>query len=175
MKKGNVVVLVVLTALTLVSLVLDGIVIYGLAQARRIALEAVGNARAVLDGIGDDTFSYALKVDQEIPISASVPFNQEVRVPIQTTLPISTVVEVPIDAGLLGTFDVEVPVRAVVPVNLEVAIPVSKTVDIATTVFLNTSVPIEIPIADTPLHSYLEQIDTALESAEVRLRHPEIW
>ena len=174
MKKGYVVLMVFLTALTLASLGLSGVTLYGLVRARQIALDAVADSRAILEGIGDDTFSYSLVVEQEIPIAASVPFSERVRVPIQTTLPISTTVIIPIDAGLLGTFDVEVPVQALIPVNLEVVVPVSETVDIVTTVSLNTSVPIEIPISDTPLSSYLKQIDAVLEGAELKLSQPDI-
>ena len=174
MKKGYVVLAVFLTALTLVSLGLSGVTLYGLVRARQIALDAVADARAILEGMGDDTFSYTLVVDQEIPIAASVALSERFRVPIQTTLPISTIVTIPIDAGLLGTFDVDVPVQALIPVDIEVVVPLSETVDIATTVLLNTAVPIEIPISDTPLSSYLKETDAALESAELKLSQLDI-
>jgi hypothetical protein len=174
MKKGWVIVLVLLSALTLVSLALNGVVIYGLFRANKVALATVVSARAILGGVRDGTFSYTLTVDQDMPISASVPVNHEVSVPIHTTLPISSVVDVPVDAGLLGTFDVEVPVQTIVPVDLEVAVPVSETVEIATTVSLNTRVPIEIPIADTSLGTYLEEIDAALEEVELQLMQFEV-
>jgi len=174
MKKGYVVLMVFLTSLILFSLGLSGITLYGLVQARQIALDAVTQVRAMLEGMRDDTFSYTLVVDQEIPIAASVPFAERISVPLQTTLPISTVVTVPLDAGLLGTFDVQVPVQTLIPVDLEVVVPVSQTIDIATTVSLNTAVLVEIPISDTPLSGYLEEIDAALESAELKLGWPDI-
>ncbi len=172
MKKGYLVALIVLVVLTLLSLTLNGMVIVGLLRARQITLNTVTETRAIVAGIGDDTFSYTFEVDQDVPIAASIPFNEEVTVPIRTTLPISTVVVIPINAGLLGTFDVDVPIRTVIPIDLEVAVPVSWTVDIATTVPLNVDVPIEIPIADTPLVGYLEELDAALAQVEVRLRQP---
>ncbi len=172
MKKGYLVALIVLTVLTLLSLTLNGLVIVGLLRARQIVLDTVTEARAIVAGIGDDTFSYTFEVDQDVPIAASIPFNEEVTVPIRTTFPISTVVVIPINAGPLGTFDIDVPIRTVIPIDLDVAVPVSRTVDIVATVPLNVDVPIEIPIADTPLVGYLEELDAALAQVEVRLRQP---
>ncbi|MDY6877540.1 MAG: hypothetical protein SWK90_15255 [Chloroflexota bacterium] len=172
MKKGYLVALIVLAVLTLFSLTLNSVVILGLLRARHIALGAVAEARAVVTGISDDTFSYTFEVDQDIPVAASVPFSEEVTVPIHTTLPISMVVAIPINAGLLGTFDIDVPIRTVVPIDLAVAVPISKTVGIATTVPLDLDVPIEVHIADTPLVGYLEELDAALARAEARLRRP---
>jgi hypothetical protein len=48
-------------------------------------------------------------------------------------------------------------------------VPVSKTVNIATTVPLDLDVPIEIPIADTPIVGYVEQLDEALAETETQL------
>ena len=180
MKKGYIIILILLTILTLLSLALNGAVIFGLLRARQIALDAeqvamnaVTDARAIVAGIGDDTFSYTLEVNQEFPIATSIPFDEEITVPIKTTIPINTTVIVPIDAGLLGTFDVDVPVRTIIPVDLEFTVPVSKTVDIVATVPLNVDVPIEIPLAETPLAGYLEELDAALVRLEETLAHLE--
>jgi hypothetical protein len=186
MKKLYAIALIVLTVLTLLSLALNGVVIWGLRRARQIALDAqqaventVTDARDIVTGIGDDTFSYTFKLQQEVPIAAVVPVDEEVVVPIRATIPISTVVMIPINAGLLGTFDIDVPVRTMVPVSLDVAIPISHTVDIATTVLLDVEIPIEIPLAETPLVDYMEELDAglgrleeALNQLEQKLRNP---
>jgi hypothetical protein len=173
MNKILVVALILLAILTLLSLALNGVVIFGLVRARQIALEAqqtalntVTDARSLVTGVGDDTFSYTFNVQQEIPVNASVPFNDEITVPIQTTIPVSTVVIIPVDAGLLGTFDVDVPIRTMFPVDLSVTFPVSQTIDIATTVPLDVAVPIEVPLAETPLIGYIEELDTGLARLE---------
>jgi len=171
MKKGYVILLVVLTVLTLASLALNGVVIYGLLQAQEIALSAVANARAAITGVGDDTFSYTFEVNEEIPVAASVPFNEEVTVPVQTTVPISTTVVVPINLGI-RTYDLAVPIRTLVPIDLEFTVPISRTVNVATTVPLDLEVPIEIPIADTPIVGYLEDLDADLEKLEEKLADP---
>ena len=171
MKKGHTFLLILLTLLTLLSLALNGVVIYGLLQAQEIALSTVANARAALTGIGDDTFSYTFEVDKEIPVAASVPFNEEITVPVQTTVPISTTVVVPINLGI-RTYDLAVPIRTLVPIDLEFTVPISRTVNVATTVPLDLEVPIEIPIADTPIVGYLEDLDADLGELEEKLADP---
>ncbi len=168
MKKGYLFTLIVLAVLTLLSLTLNVVVILGLLQARQIALDTVTDARAIITGVGDETFSYTFEVDQEIPVAASVPFNEEITVPVNTTIPINTTVVVPIDLGITS-YDLDVPIRTVIPVDLEFTVPVSKTVVIATTVPLDIDVPIEIPISETPLVGYLVELDAALAQIEVQL------
>ncbi|HEY72773.1 MAG: hypothetical protein B6I35_07570 [Anaerolineaceae bacterium 4572_32.2] len=169
MKKGYLIILILLTMLTVCSLALNGVVIVGLLRAQRIALDAqqtaldaVSDARTIVTGISDGTFSYTLTVEQEIPIATTIPFNEEVSVPIHTTIPISTTVVIPINAGLLGTFSIDVPIRAIIPVDLEFTVPISQSVDIATTVPLDVDVPINIPLAETPLIDYMDEVDAAL-------------
>jgi len=171
MKKGTVVVLILLALLTLLSLALNGAVIYGLWQAREIALATVADARTIVAGVGDETFSYTFEVEKEIPVAASVPFREEITVPVQTTVPISTTVVVPIDLGITS-YNLKVPIRTLVPINLEFTVPVSKTIDVATTVPLDLDVPIEIPIADTPLVGYMEDLDEDLAKLEEKLIDP---
>jgi len=173
MKRIYPIALILLTLLTLCSLALNGAVIFALLRARQIgldtgqaALDTVADARAMLVGIADDTFTYTFEVKQEIPIATTIPFDEEVIVPIHTTVPISTVVIIPISAGLLGTFDVDVPIRTIIPVDLDVAVPISQTVDIATTVPLDVAVPIEIPLVETPLVGYLGELDAVLAQLE---------
>lgn len=171
MRKGYGFVLIVLAVLTLLSLALNGAVIYGLLQARQIALKAVVDARAIATGIGDETFSYTLEIHEEIPVAASVPFREEVTVPVQTTVPISTTVVVPINLGITS-YNLKLPIRTIVPINLEFTVPVSKTVDVATTVPLDLVSPIEISIADTPLVGYLDELDADLAELEEKLANP---
>lgn len=179
MKKIYTIALVLLTLLTLLSLTLNGVVIFGLLRARQIALDVqqatlntVTDARSIVTGVGDDTFAYTLEVEQEIPIKTSVPFNEEINVPVNTVIPIDTTVTVPIDLGIT-TYDLEVPIQTIVPVDLEFAVPISQTVDIDTTVLLNVDVPIEIPLDETPLVGYMEELDTGLGQLETDLEQLE--
>jgi len=171
MKKGYLTALIVLAALALLSLALNAAVILGLLRARQIVLGTMADVRTLVTGVSDDTLTYTLEVDQEVPIAARIPFNEEVTVPISTTIPIRTTVVVPIDLGVTS-YNLKVPIRAIIPVDLEFTVPVSQTVDIATVVPLDVDVPIEIPIAETPLAGYLEELDAALARIEARLDQP---
>jgi hypothetical protein len=171
MEKGYRIALIVLAVLTLLSLALNGVVVFGLLWARQIALGTMAEARALVTGIGDETFSYTFEVRQEIPVATSVPFHEEITVPVKTTIPIDTTVVVPIDFGIT-TYSLEVPIRTLVPVDLAFTVPISQTVDIRTTVPLELDVPIEIPLAETPLVGYLERIDATLARLGEKLAHP---
>lgn len=171
MKKGYLIALIVLTVLTLLSLMLNGAVIYVLLRGQQIALNTVSDARAVVTSINDATISYTVEVDQEIPVAASVPFYETVSVPINTVLPVETTVMVPINLGVIS-YSLEVPISTIIPVDLEVTVPISQTVDVITTVPLDLDVPIEIPLADTPLVDYVEELDAALARLEARLKRP---
>lgn len=175
MKKPYTTALILLALLTLLSLALNGVVIYGLLRARQIALDAqqaalktVTDARSVVASVGDDTFSYTLKVEQEIPIAASVPFDEVVTIPVNTVVPIDTTVIVPIDLGIT-IYDLVIPIQTIVPVNLEFAVPISQTVDIVTSVPLDVDVPIEIPLAETPFVEYMDGLDAGLARLEEAL------
>lgn len=171
MKKGYLAALIVLGLLTLLSLALNVTVVLGLLRFRAIAANTLSEARAIIAEIGDDTLSYTVQVDQEIPVAASIPFSEQVAVPINTTVPISTTVVVPVNLGI-ATYRLSVPISTVFPVDLEVSVPVSQTVDIATAVPLDVDVPVEIPVAETPVSGYLQELDATLAKIETQLERP---
>jgi hypothetical protein len=168
MRKGYLIALIVLTVLTLPSLMLNAMTVVELLWWRQYILAEIDDTRAIVRGIGEDTFSYTFEVDQEIPVAANIPFSQEVTVPINTTVPVNTTVVVPIDLGFT-TYNLTVPINSVFPVDMEVTVPISQTVGIVTTVPMDIDVPIEIVIADTPLIGYLEEVDATLADVAAQL------
>jgi hypothetical protein len=164
--------LLVLTVLVVFSLTLNALTIAALLWMRDIALEEVADARSLVNGIRNTTFSHTIEISQDIPVRTSVPFEEEVLVPVNTTIPLNTNVIVPIDLGPLGTFDVDVPIRAAIPINLEVAVPIEETIEIDTTVPLKLSVPIGISVSETSLSEQLDKRDRALDRLEQRLQNP---
>jgi len=173
MKRGYVAALVVLTVLTLLSLALNAIVIFEFLQLRQAAHGVVTDARALITEISDDTLSYTVEVDQEIPVSTEIPFSESISVPINTVVPINTEVVVPVDLGFT-TYKLTVPIETVFPVDMEVTVPVSQVVDITTVVPLQVEVPIEIAVSETPLARYLEDVNATLKRTEEQLERP-IW
>lgn len=172
MKKGHLIALIVLSVLALILLALNIANALWSLYTRQITLSVLASARTTVAAIGDETLSYTFGVNREIPIAASVLISKPVVVPIHTTIPVSTVVIIPVKAGILGTFDLDVPIRTMIPINLDVTVPISETVEIATTVPVDLDVPIRIPIAETPLAGYLENLDAALAQVEKRLKNP---
>jgi len=168
MKRPTIIALILLGALTLLSLVLNGVIIFQFLRLRCVAHGVVADTRALVTDLTDDTFSTTVEIDQEIPISTDLPFNEVMTVPIDTIVPISTTVVVPVDLGFT-TYNLAVPIETIIPVDMEVSVPFSETVDIITAVPIDVDVPVEIAIADTPLVDYLEELDAALEEIEGQL------
>jgi hypothetical protein len=173
MRRGYLIALIVLAALTLPSAVLNAMTIVELLWWRQYILTEIADTRTMLRGIGEATFSYTFEVDQEIPVATSIPFNQEITVPINTTVPVNTSVVVPFDLGFT-TYNLTVPIKTVFPVDMEVTVPVSQTVEIVTTVPMDIDVPIEIVIADTPLVGYLDEVDATLADVATHM-HRFVW
>ena len=172
MKKIYPIALIILTALTMLSLILNIVTIVALLWAREAALEEVAEARALIAGVRESSFSYTVNVKKEFPVETSVPFEQDIIVPIDTTIPINTTVTVPIEAGILGTLEIDIPIRTFVPISLEIAVPVNQTVDVSTTVEVDIDVPIEIDISETSMVEHLDERDAALERVEEKLTDP---
>jgi hypothetical protein len=165
MKRPTIIALILLGVLTLLSLTLNGIVIFQLLRLRCVAHGVVTDTRTLVTNLTDDTFSTTVEIDQEIPISTDLPFNEVMTVPVNTVVPISTTVVVPVDLGIT-TYNLAVPINTVFPVDIEVTVPFSETVDVTTAVPIDVDVPVEIAIADTPLVDYLEELDATLEEFE---------
>ena len=160
------------TVLVILSLTLNVLTIATLLWVRDVALEEVADARALVNGVRNTTFSHTIEVSKDIPVRTTVPFEEEVLVPVNTTIPLNTTVIVPIDAGPLGTFDIDIPIRAAIPINLEIAVPIEEEIEIDTSVPLELTVPIEISVSETSLNEQLDKRDRALDRIEQRLQNP---
>lgn len=171
MKKGYTVAIVILGALTLLSLTLNVLVISQLLRARRTALNVISSTQGLLDEVASETFTYTVEVNQEFPVDASIPFSEEVTVPINTVIPVNTTVVVPVDLGVT-TYQLSVPINTVFPVDMEMTVPISQTIDVVTTVPVNMAIPVAIPIDETPLVAYLDKMDTTLTQMENQLKYP---
>ena len=155
--------LVALFVMVTVSLALNFALIVVLLRARSAALDALDQAVAVTNGLGNEVFSIPVHVDQNVPVSISVPFAYQDTITVDTTIPISTTVSVPLD--LAGqTVVVVLPVRAAAPVKLQVPVSLSKTIDVNTNVPVKFDTNVEVRLPDTPLPVYLARLRAAIES-----------
>jgi len=155
--------LVALFMLVTVSLALNFALIVTLLRARSAALNALDQAVAVTNGLGNEAFSIPVHIDQNVPVSISVPFAYQDTIMMNTTIPISIVVTTPLD--LAGQrIEVTMPVKTTVPVKLQVPVSVNKTIDVNTNVPVKFDTNVEVRLADTPLPGYLARLRAAIES-----------
>lgn len=154
----------------ILSLLFNAILVAGLLSFRVQAQQEAENISQALDSVSFDNFEFPVVVEDSVPISMTVPFNQLFEVPISKTLPISlsvpftdtfivpiehtipinTQVNVPVNIPAVGSVNLPIPISTNVPISLTVEVPVSKTVAINTDipVVLDVEVPIrtEVPI-----------------------------
>ncbi|MFW6082583.1 MAG: hypothetical protein ACOC8C_00870 [Chloroflexota bacterium] len=173
MKKAYSVALAVLSVLTMSSLLLNGVVIYALLEAREMTHRLVGDARMLVSELSDETFQYSFEFEQEFPIRSEFPFSGTFTVPMNTVIPIDTTVVVPVDLGIT-TYRLRVPINTVFPVDMEFTVPVSQVVDVDLVVPVSLDVPVEIPVRDTTFVAYLREVDGMLKRTEEQLQGP-IW
>lgn len=171
---------VILLVLVLLSLALNVVLLAGLWTARQAAIEALDAGLEALADLEDETFETSIHVQESIPIDTAVDFRRELIVPVHVTAPISDHIyfnetfEVPIDTALLK-MTVDVPVSATIPVSLtvpvdgDVPISIDETFPLHTEVELDLTVPVAIPLSDTPIPDYLEQLRSMLEQVRQEL------
>ena len=154
--------LVALFVMVTVSLALNFALIVVLLRARSAALDALDQAVAAANGLGNVVFSIPVHVDQNVPVSVSVPFAYQDTITVDTTIPIATTVSVPVD--LAGqTVTVALPIKTAVPVKLQVPVSLSKTIDVNASVPIKFDTDVEVRLADTPLPGYLARLRAAIE------------
>ena len=73
MKTVYIIILALLIVLMLLLLASNVVAIAGVLWLREIALTSVTSARTAIPAISDETFSYTLEVEQDLPVAASVP------------------------------------------------------------------------------------------------------
>jgi len=148
---------------SLLSLALSAMMLYGLLSFRQTLAEGLDAAIAAVDSFGEQGYQYEFSIDQEIPISAEIPIDQEMTFPVEGVFPIDTMVEVPINAGILGTFVVEVPIETSIDVKTSVPIRVKERFQIETTVPVSMTIPVAIGPDDPQIGALLMGIQQWLE------------
>lgn len=154
----------VLVTLLVLSLLLHALTLGSLFRVRSVAVGQLNAFIKYTDQVQQDTIQVTIPIKQSIPIEADIPFNEKLKIPIKTTLPISETINVTTPLG-----DIPLPVQAKFPVDLQVPITVSQTIKVSTTVDLDFNVPIVIPVQETPLASYLDELRRALRELAASL------
>ena len=160
-----------LWVIALVSLGINVYLVVSLLQARRQAAQAASTAAAAVEELRDSAIDYVVPIQQSLPVSLTVAYNQTVSVPISLTLPINTNVSVPLDTPL-GTFPINVPVNTTIPININPQVPLNLSVPISTSVPISLSVPIHLSLRDTAFDTSLVNAEDYLNSLAVTLGGP---
>lgn len=150
-----------LWVVALVSLGLNLALINTLSEARaQLAVGAQQAARAV-GQVRASTITYTVRIDQSLPVSATVPFYRTFRVPVNDVFRIDTVVNVPFQTPF-GSFPIAVPLQTSVPISFEVAVPIEAEIPVFTVVPVNLAIPVVIRIRETELGAALGAAETFL-------------
>lgn len=174
---------IILLVLVLLSLALNVALLAGLRTAQQAAIQALDATLDALSGLEDEAFQTSIRVQETVPIEATIDFRRDLMVPVHVTAPISDHIyfyetfQIPIDTPLLKmTVDLPVsatiPVSLTVPVNADVPISIDETLPVNTEVALDLTVPVAIRLSDTPISDYLEQLVSMLEQMRQQLSFP---
>lgn len=148
--------------------ILNLVVLFFLNQARLTAIESLNKAETMLDKLANEVVSYDIQVNRPIPLKADIPFKQKLDIPINTVIPIDREIQVPFKTPA-GDVMIDVPLKTDFPIDMVVPIDFNQTVNVDTVVQLDTTVPVEIAVAKTPLLGYLEQIKRDMVHLRSRL------
>jgi len=144
--------------LALLSLVVNVVLISTLLNVQRTAIQNVDAAIQALDDFSGEGFHYEYRFNQEVPVAASIPIQQQMTIPFAGNFPINTTIEVPIDAGLLGTFVVDVPINTSVYVDTEVPVNIDQTFELSTSIPISMTVPIDVGTEDPEIQGVLGKV-----------------
>jgi hypothetical protein len=158
----------ILWSLVIVLLILNLALLYALNQVRLSAIETLDKVEATLDGLANEIVVYDIKMNQAVPVKADVPFDQTMEVPLNTVIPIDQTLTVPFKTPA-GDVMLDIPVKADFPIDITVLVHFNKTINVETVVQLNTTLPVEIDIARTPLAGYLKQARGDIANLRSRL------
>lgn len=156
-----------LWVLVAISLGLNGLLLAGMFNFRMQARQQVEQVSTILQTSQFDDISWNVQINEQLPVSITVPFSDTFQVPLSITIPVSTsvlfedMIEVPIntvlpinirEVGTAGTplLNLEfIPLSTFVnvPVNLLVTVPISREIPVETDIPVDLL--IEIPVSTT--------------------------
>jgi hypothetical protein len=155
------IVLLVVVVLLVVSLLLHVWTLVSINQARGLAQEQVSALTEQVRAARNEVVSAEVRIQQSFPIELSVPIQKELSVPIDTSVRIDHEVDVTV-----GGVNVPIPLKIDVPVETSVPVEINEQVEISTTVDLDMDLPVSVPVSDTVMASYLDELYRVLIDLE---------
>lgn len=144
--------------ISLLSLALSGFLFFNLLKVRQTFSEGLDTAIQAIDSFEGEGFRYEYRLERTVPISASIPIEQDLVFPFSGDIPINTTVRVPIDAGILGTFDLDIPINTTVAVDTAVPVKVDQRFEVSTTLPVSMTIPIAVQADDPAIQGFLSQV-----------------
>jgi hypothetical protein len=129
--------------------------------------ESLTQAIADLETFQNATLEFQVAIDEEFPVAAEIPFDENIEVPINLVVPIQQDIETTIIIDVLGQdlpIDVNVPVDIEIPIDTTISVPISRTIVVSTTVPLQLDVPIAVEIGQSELAGYIDRLRESLIS-----------
>jgi hypothetical protein len=188
LSRGAKIVIFLLFVLVILSLALNGYGVWQLLIFReqalalqqriqdlqQVALETVSHTITELETFDQATIQYTAQINDQIPVQAVVPFQENLQVPIQATIPISEEISTTVafeisQLGLSIPVDITFPLVLDVPVDITVPIDIDHQVPVSTTVPIRLKVPIVVKLSETDLGRYVELLKQELKDLEQAL------
>jgi hypothetical protein len=151
--------------LSIASLLVNGLLVFGLLNARSVVVEGLDTALEALDNSDGKGFHYDFKFEQEVPFSGDIPFKQDLVFPFEGDIPIDTTVEVPLKIGA-QSFVVRVPINTSIYIDTAVPISIDQTFHVSTSIPVSMTIPVDIKPDDPMIQDLLGNVREWL----VRLR-----
>lgn len=164
----------ILWALVIILLILNLLLLDALNLARLTAVETLSKVETTLDSLSNEVIIYNLKVNQAVPVKVEVPFNRTMEIPIHTVIPVDQELSVPLSIGGREVA-LEVPIKSDFPIDTVVPVTFNETLSVDTMVQLDTTLPVEIDLAQTPLAGYLKQARQDISRLRDRLALQGTW
>jgi hypothetical protein len=121
--------------------------------------------------------SVPIKQTIQLPIQLSVPIKQtiqlpintplrrfEIPVPVEMTVPISETVTVPLETTVPVSATIAVPLEMTVPVSATIAVPIRRAVPITADIPIDTSIPLNLDLTDSPIGDLLTHLEDAVRA-----------
>ena len=146
--------------LWIIALASFGFNLYLVRQYLDLRAKAAQEIVGVVGMVGEfrrASFDYVVNIDEQLPVSATVPVNFDVLVPVERSIPINTNITIPIET-FLGTYRFNAPIYTTIDINFDIDVPINETIDFETTVPVKFDVPITIAFAETPLGPILDDV-----------------
>jgi hypothetical protein len=160
----------VVSILVVVSLILNGFLLYALLSFREGLVSALDAARSSLVDMEEQPLLFAVTVDKVVPIQTTVPIEQTFVMPLQLDYPLDTVVNTHIDIPILGKQALAIPVQTVIPISYTLEIPIQTAIPISLTYHLQEEIPVEVVVPAEISSSLTDLIGRLEEESQLGLK-----